>query len=303
MEIRGTTQIYGLIGNPVAHSVSPQLQNLFAEDAGLDMAYVTFPVADRDSVGRAVEGAFALGIGGLNVTVPYKGDVIPFVRAVDPMAERIGSVNTLVRTEGGYKGYNTDCGGFLGALRRKKIMLKDRDVVMIGAGGVARTIAFACAAEGTRSLTIFNRTARKAENLAEEVRRSVSGVKESENKQNEIRIQAGSLARLHALTVDLSKITVIQCTSAGLYPDTDVSPLDGICGADGFLRRTEFAFDVIYRPRETKFLRSVREAGGDTLDGLSMLVGQGAESFTLWTGVSIPDEEFDKAVNMLEEQL
>ncbi len=287
MEIRGTTQIYGLIGNPVAHSVSPQLQNLFAEDAGLDMAYVTFPVADRDSVGRAVEGAFALGIGGLNVTVPYKGDVIPFVRAVDPMAERIGSVNTLVRTEGGYKGYNTDCGGFLGALRRKKIMLKDRDVVMIGAGGVARTIAFACAAEGTRSLTILNRTARKAENLAEEVRRSVSGVKESENKQNEIRIQAGSLAR----------------TSAGLYPDTDVSPLDGICGADGFLRRTEFAFDVIYRPRETKFLRSVREAGGDTLDGLSMLVGQGAESFTLWTGVSIPDEEFDKAVNMLEEQL
>ena len=74
MEIRGTTQIYGLIGNPVAHSVSPQLQNLFAEDAGLDMAYVTFPVADRDSVGRAVEGAFALGIGGLNVTVPYKGE-------------------------------------------------------------------------------------------------------------------------------------------------------------------------------------------------------------------------------------
>ena len=138
-DIGGTTKLCGLIGNPVGHTKSPAIHNLLAERTGFDLAYGAFPVPEG-SLESAVKGAFALGIFGMNVTVPYKQEVIPFLCDIDPLAKKIGSVNTLVRCENGYKGYNTDMPGLMRAFESDGVDIKGEDIVVLGAGGVARAV-------------------------------------------------------------------------------------------------------------------------------------------------------------------
>ena len=156
-EISGKTVLCALLGNPTEHSLSPLIHNSLAEAIKTDMAYTTFCV-ENDRLGEAVAGAYALGIKGMNVTVPYKEAVMEHLVGVDPIAKAIGAVNTLVRTDGGYYGYNTDILGFIRELNEFGFDIKDRDVVIFGAGGVARAICFACAKEGASRIFILNRT-------------------------------------------------------------------------------------------------------------------------------------------------
>ena len=145
-EIKGTTRVCGLIGNPVGHSISPVIHNTLADLCGIDMVYTTFKV-EKGAVDTAVKGAYALDILGLNVTVPHKQEVIGTLESVDPLAEAISAVNTLVRTEHGYKGYNTDILGLERELEEEQVELKDSPVILLGAGGAARAIAFLCGSD------------------------------------------------------------------------------------------------------------------------------------------------------------
>jgi shikimate dehydrogenase len=278
MEITGTTKVCGLIGSPVAHTLSPLIQNTLAEDLGQNLVYVPLPVAEDP--GAAVRGCYAMGFTGMNVTVPYKQAVIPFLTELDPFAGRIGAVNTLVRTEDqkGYKGYNTDVLGLRRALLREHCDLRGRSVVLTGAGGAARAAGFCIADAGAENLVILNRTEEKAALLASEIGAAFPQV----HVTSGFIADAGKHGKLPA-----GRIIAIQSTSVGLSPDTDKTPIED----PAFFEKVEFAFDLIYKPAETRFLACVREAGGRTANGLKMLLWQGIASFELWTGTEVSDEE------------
>ena len=168
MEINGKTKLMGLIGNPVEHTLSPVIHNTIASCMNENMAYLPFPV--KEDLEMAVKGAYALGVQGMNVTVPYKSAVMPSLVNVDEQAAIIGAVNTLVRVDGGYKGYNTDLPGLYRAMRSDGIELADAKVVILGAGGAARSAAFLCAFHKAKEVYILNRTVQKAALVAEEVK-------------------------------------------------------------------------------------------------------------------------------------
>lgn len=291
-QVDGTAAVCGILGNPVAHSISPQIHNTLAEDLDQDLVYVPLGVADPSLLGEAVRGAFAMGMLGLNVTVPYKKDVIPFLCSLDPLAEKIGSVNTLVRTKKGYRGYNTDIIGMRRTLAACGVALAGRNVLLIGAGGAARTGAFLAASEGAGSLVILNRTEERAESLAGDIRAQYP----------DFDVQADRLDSLPQY-MEKGHWIVLQCTSAGLYPHEQESPLDGVPGARELAGATDFAFDVIYRPEETMFLRNMREAGVRTVNGMRMLLYQGIAAFELWTRTEVDAQEAAKLLKMMRQQV
>ena len=166
----GNTLVCGIIGNPVRHTMSPIIHNTLADMTDINLVYVPFEV-QPEGLGHAVRGAYDLGIRGLNVTVPYKSDVIPYLKYVDPLAEAVGAVNTLVRDEalGGFRGYNTDMTGLFRAMQEEGIELEGETVVILGAGGVARPTAHLCVNKGAKRVYILNRTLEKAELIADEI--------------------------------------------------------------------------------------------------------------------------------------
>ena len=171
-DIDGKTRVCGLIGNPVEHTLSPDIHNTLARFCGVNLAYVPFYV-EKGLAGDAVRGAWALNILGLNVTVPYKSEVIPFCSKIDPLAEKIGAVNTLVRTDGGFLGYNTDMTGLYRAMQEDGVRLEGEEVILLGAGGVGRAVAFLCAMKGAKRVYLLNRSEQKAAAVAGEVRKSI----------------------------------------------------------------------------------------------------------------------------------
>ena len=252
-EIKGTTRVCGLIGNPVGHSISPVIHNTLADLCGIDMVYTTFKV-EKGAVDTAVKGAYALDILGLNVTVPHKQEVIGTLESVDPLAEAIGAVNTLVRTEHGYKGYNTDILGLERELEEEQVELKDSPVILLGAGGAARAIAFLCVSKGAKEVAILNRTEEKAAVIAEDVNRHLQ-----------------SKAAYAMKLSDYGKLTgenyvVIQTTSVGLYPNCD----DAVIEDEDFYKRAAVGVDIIYNPAETKFMKLMKAQGKCTTDHISM---------------------------------
>ena len=162
------TKLCCLLGNPVEHSISPLIHNTLAEKMNINIAYTAFKV-EGSELNNAVKGAKALGILGMNVTVPHKCDVIKALDEIDPLAEKIGAVNTVVSTENGYKGYNTDIIGLNRQLQEEGVFIKDREVIIIGAGGASRAITYLCANEGARRIWLLNRTLPNAKALADEV--------------------------------------------------------------------------------------------------------------------------------------
>ena len=166
MEYNGHTKTCGLIGNPVEHTLSPLIHNHMAERTGMNMVYVPFRV-EKDRLEEAVKGAYALNMLGVNVTIPYKSDVMEYLVEIDDLASKIGAVNTLVRTEGGYKGYNTDMPGLYRAMVSDGVEIKNRNVIILGAGGVARAVAIMLLEKGAAGVIILNRTLERANSVAE----------------------------------------------------------------------------------------------------------------------------------------
>ncbi len=274
MNVDGRTRVLGVMGNPVEHTMSPVIHNNLAESTKDNLVYTAFHV-ENENVGDAVKGAYALDLLGLNVTVPHKSAVIPFLKEIDPLAERIGAVNTLVRCEGGYKGYNTDMPGLLRAMERDGVNTLGEEIVLLGAGGVARAVAMMLADAGAARIYIFNRTLDKAKNIAEEVN-GYAG------KPLVIPMEMKSYGELPADR----KYLAIQATSVGMSPNTENAVIED----PGFYEKIHTGYDIVFNPLDTKFMKMCRNAGANAFNGLRMLLYQGVIAYELWTGKEISDE-------------
>ena len=289
IEINGKARTCGIFGNPVEHTMSPVIHNTLSQIMGINMAYVPFHVKDGQ-LEAAVKGAYGLNILGMNVTVPYKSDVVAQLAEIDPLAEKIGAVNTLVRTEGGYKGYNTDMTGLLRAMKSDGINIEGEEVIILGAGGVGRAVAFLCAANGTDKVYLLNRSVEKADSVAAEVNKALA----TEH------VEPMALSDYQKLLRGAeNRYVVIQCTSVGLSPN-----VNDVVIADGdFYHYIRFGYDLIYSPRETQFMKYVTDNGGMAFNGLKMLLYQALDAFELWNGCKVSDENAQQIYQKLQEKL
>jgi len=257
MIINQKTELYGVVGYPIRHSLSPAMHNAGFSAHGKNALYLAFQTRDLEG---CVRGIRALGIRGVSVTIPYKSAVVPLLDEVDGLAKRIGAVNTVVNDHGRLLGYNTDAVGALTALE-EKIELSGKTCLLIGAGGAARAIGFILKDYGVR-LSISNRSHRRGEDLA-----------------SALGCPFVALGKIKDMHMDL----LVQTTPVGMYPYKDqcIAPPD-------LLREGMVVMDVIYNPRETRLLTMARDCGCLTIDGLGMFIQQGAEQFRLWTGLDAP---------------
>lgn len=272
--INGHTRTCGLIGNPVEHSLSPVIHNTLAELTGENLAYTTFHVP-TGYIGEAVKGAYALNLLGMNVTVPYKSDVIEHLKEIDPMAEQIGAVNTLVRTEGGFKGYNTDNPGLYRAMCADGVEIKGEKVLILGAGGVARAVAMLMVQKEATQVVLLNRTVERAQSLADEVNKATG-----QNK-----VTALALEEYRQLDAR-EKYLAIQATSVGMHPNVE----DVVIRDEAFYQMIHTGYDLIFNPWETCFMKLVRKQGGRAFNGARMLLYQGIIAYELWTGKAVLEE-------------
>ncbi len=282
MIYNGETRTCGLIGNPVEHTLSPLLQNYLAEETGTNLVYVPFHV-ETGLLEDAVKGAYALNLLGCNVTVPYKTDVMEYVVELDDLAARIGAVNTLVRCEQGFKGYNTDMLGLYRAMLSDGIDPAGKECVILGAGGVARAVAVMLLEKKAQKVYILNRTLERACVIAEEVNQMAGGEF----------VKAYTLKEYNKLPGN-QKFLVIQATNVGMHPHVE----DVIIDDEAFYNRVEVGYDLIFNPGITRFMQMVRRAGGKAYNGAKMLVYQGIIAFELWNGLTI-SEETAEVVNQL----
>ncbi len=313
--INTATRLAGLLGHPVGHSVSPYLQNALAEKYGINMAYLGFDIAEGQ-LENAVKGGLAMNAIGFNVTVPYKKEVMKLLAGVDPVAEKIGAVNTLKLEPDGYHGYNTDMPGFGRALDYAGISVKDRNVVMIGAGGAANAVLCALLEKGAGNILIVNRSLDKADALAGRFRDSypdsriyTAALLNNENRAadddsgnfNEYLAESGLNKEPDYLEIMAGisddKWIAIQCTSVGMSPNVDVAPIND----DRFYERLESAYDIIFNPEETLFLKKAREHNVKTSNGLGMLMFQGIRSFEIWNGLKVSDDIAEELLEGMQE--
>lgn len=285
IDINGKTRTCGLIGNPVEHTMSPLIHNFLAEELNQNMAYVPFFV-EQGKLENAVKGAHALNVLGMNVTVPYKNEVIKYLSDIDERAKKIGAVNTLVRTEEGYKGYNTDISGLMRAMKSDDVEIADEEIIILGAGGVGRAVAFMCVIGGAKKVYLLNRSLDKAKAVATEVNNSFD--KES--------VVPMDLADYKSLLGNERKYIVIQSTSVGLYPNSDEVVLDDA----EFYKNVKTGYDLIYTPWETKFMKIVSQYGGKSFNGLKMLLYQAIDAFEMWNGCMVSSEIANKTYEKLK---
>ena len=279
------TKLCCLIGSPVGHSLSPLIHNTLAGMMGINMAYTAFCVAP-DDVGDAVRGALAMNFGGLNVTVPHKCTVMKYLIEIDPLALDIGAVTTLVPSEHGFKGYNTDITGLKRELLEENIEIKGQSVIILGAGGASNAITYLCAQMGAEHIWLLNRSVGKAQVLAGRVNEKFGNIVEPMAPDDYRNIPKG-------------KYPVIQTTSVGLFPNTDAAPIED----DDFYELVSAGVDIIFNPAETAFMKKCRNAGAPAYNGLKMLLYQGIAAFELWNHVTVPQEMADEVLKMLQKEL
>lgn len=284
--IDGHTRTCGLLGNPVEHTLSPLIHNQLADMTGANLKYLPFLVP-QGQVGEAVKGAFALNLLGLNVTVPYKSQVIPFLREIDPLAARIGAVNTLVRLEDGYKGYNTDALGLYRAMCADGVGIAGEQVLILGAGGVARAVALLMAQKGAAEITLLNRTLDRAQAIA-------AAVNESQGAT-----VARALPLEHYGDLSQERSLVIQTTSVGMHPHEGAAVIED----PFFYRKIHTGYDLVYNPARTRFMELVEEQGGRSFNGAKMLLYQGVIAYELWTGIAVSQEQADCVYRKMTEAL
>lgn len=268
MVIKGSTKVVGLIGEPVEHSFSPPMHNEAFKTLGLDYVYVPFNVSP-DNLKSAIEGANSLNIQGLNVTIPHKINVIKYLKELDPIAELIGAVNTIDFKN--LKGYNTDGIGCIRAIE-EVTKIKDKNIVVAGAGGAARAIVFYLAKYGAEEVNILNRNLKKAENLASDLLASnlISNVNSSD------------ISEISKFISDAD--ILIDTTPIGMHPNVSDEPI--VKAAD--IHEELVVNDIVYNPNETVLLKEAITANAKVVYGIKMLLYQGAESFKIWTGREAP---------------
>jgi shikimate dehydrogenase len=282
MNITGSTNIVGLIGNPVEHSFSPQMHNAAFKALNLDYTYVAFDVNPAD-LKTAINGAKSLNIKGFNVTIPHKINVINYLNTLDDIAKLIGAVNTIDFKN--LKGYNTDGIGAIKAIEEID-SVKNKNIVIAGAGGASRAISFYLAKYGADKITILNRNIDKAKNLANDILNS--------NLIEDIKTDSISQINDYLNDSDI----LINTTPVGMSPNINDKP---IATADN-MHEDLIVFDAVYNPNETVLLKEAIKANAKPVYGIKMLLYQGAESFKIWTGqnppIDVMEEILIKTLNL-----
>jgi shikimate dehydrogenase len=270
MGISGKTKVCGVIGDPIEHTLSPIMHNAAFNSLNLDYVFLAFKVKHAE-VENAVNGMRALNIRGLNVTMPHKTPVLKFLDRTDLSAQIINSVNTILNRDNKLFGFNTDGVGALKALRENGVELKGRKVLLLGAGGAARAIAYTMAKEADE-LAVLNRSLKPAQELAKLLEKTA-------NKK----IVSGSLSPKEIEQNLQDSDVLINATSVGMKPKSEESPV-----ASKLLRPNLAVMDIVYNPIETKLAKDAKAAGAKVVSGVEMLIYQGAASFEIWTGKSAP---------------
>jgi len=270
------TELFGVIGDPVRHSRSPLMMNHAFRETGINGIYAAFHIKP-EQLGDFAAGVRAMGIRGVNVTIPHKLDIMRYLDEIDAGAQAIGAVNTIVNDNGRLIGYNTDGIGYVRSLKEEaEPELAGKRIIVIGAGGAARGIVYALAGEKPASITIVNRTASKAEELAAAFSSMGQLAGESTDRLQELCQEAD---------------IVINTTSIGMYPHTDETPANA-----NWLKPGAVACDLIYNPLKTKFLLEAEQRGCRIHGGLGMFIYQGAYAFEYWTGQPAPAGAMREAV-------
>lgn len=278
--ITGHTRLTALLGSPVAHSISPLMHNEAFQLLDLDYTYLCFEV-NEETLPAAVDGLKACGIRGFNLTMPNKNKIVELLDELSPAARLIGAVNTVVNDDGHLTGYNTDGVGYMQAVKDAGYDITGKTITIMGAGGAATAICAQAALDGVEKIHIFAReTSRfwdRTQKLAENINSTLPcKAVLHENKDTAALAQAISESAL-----------LLNATSVGIAPNTEGTIIE-----DTSLYHPDLIVsDVIYNPRETRFLKEAREAGCRTFNGMYMLLYQGAEAFRLWTGKEMPVKE------------
>jgi shikimate dehydrogenase len=260
-------KLYAVIGDPIAHSMSPVMHNDLFSFYKIDAHYQPLLVK-KEKLKEAIIGLKAIGVSGFNVTVPHKTDIIPFLDEIDPLAEQIGAVNTVVNRDGALVGYNTDGLGFETALKKIITNLSTQKVLMIGAGGASKAIYYTLAKSGVEQIDICNRTIDRAERLIQSCPYKI----------------ASKALTLNQAEEELGQYSIIiQTTQVGMAPDFDSSPI-----SLDRLHKGTVVSDIIYNPLEPRMLKEAKQKGAMVQNGVEMFVYQGALAFQYWTGI-FPD--------------
>lgn len=273
--IDGKTSVYGLIGNPVSHSFSPAMQTAAFQASGLNSVYLPFSV-EANEIPQLLSAFDLLKIRGFNVTVPHKQTIIPYLDAIAPEALRLGSVNTVIKSKGKWKGYSTDGLGFINALHTDGVQVSKKKIVIYGAGGSCRAIAFSIADRGVSELHVINRTVSKSQDILNEIdlinREIITNTSYQEDDRFDI---------------------LVNTTSVGM--DSDECPVP-----DEMISRANYIIDIIYSPLETTLLKKAKKFNIPYQNGIEMLIAQGAASFEIWTDKKAPiDVMRDKLLRLI----
>jgi len=279
--IKGSTSLAGLLGYPVKHSKSPKIHNTAFEALNLDNVYLAFEVEDS-RLEEALNALKVLDAIGFNVTMPHKNKVVQLLDEVSEEVKIIGSVNTVKNENGRLIGYNTDGMGFVKALQEAGVDFEKKKIVIAGAGGAARAIAIQLAFDGAGEIIMFNRTLSTAEKIVSTINSNIASCRARAAEMNET-----------VLKEELKDAALlVNCTSLGMKNAIDKS----IVTFPETLHRGLFVADIIYDPPKTKLISIAEEAGCRTMNGLGMLIWQGAIAFKIWTGRDMPVDLIKKEI-------
>lgn len=284
-QINGQTCLCGVVGDPIAHTLSPFIHNALAEAMNVNTVYVPLHVTE-EHLEEAIVGAHGMHMRGMNVTVPHKQQVMQYLSEIHEGANAIGAVNTLVRRPDGYHGYNTDWMGLERALKDHEISLCGKTVVLLGAGGAAHAAAYLCGRQAAEKVLILNRTPQKAIQLAEKMHGLFPGTEYCGAQIDHWKQLAGD------------GYICIQTTSQGMVPNEDQAVIE----EQAFYHKISAAVDIVYNPGMTKFMKLGKAAGAMVCNGLLMLLYQAVSAFELMHEVTVPKEAIQKIKKELEEQ-
>jgi len=265
--ITGKTKLLGVIGNPIEHSLSPVMHNAAIAKLQLDYVYLPFPIKPED-LPAAISGFAAIDLIGFSVTIPHKQAIIPLLTEVSPIAKAIGAVNTVWRTETGWSGTNTDVEGFLSPLKSYNQNWHQTTVLILGCGGAARAVVAGCAQLNCGKIQVVGRDIQKLKAFQNSWQNSELAVNLSVHNWQELPDLIGESNLL------------VNTTPVGMYPHVDKSPVSAELMEK--LPKNAIAYDLIYTTNPTKFLQIAKEQGAEAIDGLEMLVQQGAAALTIW---------------------
>ena len=279
--IQGTTTLVGLLGYPLKHSKSPHMHNTSFEALGLDHVYMAFEVQDG-FIKEGLDALKLLNAEGGNITMPHKKKVVEYLDDISPDARIIGSVNTIKIEDGKITGYNTDGRGFVKALGENGVDFKGKKIVLAGAGGAARAVATQLAFDGAGEIVMFNRTLSTAEEIIDNINNNIPTCKGRALEMDE-----------EVLKEEIKDAAVlVNCTSLGMKATID----QAIVSSSEDLPKELFVADIVYDPAQTKLLKLAEEAGCKYMNGLMMMIWQGAIAFKIWTGQDMPIDLIKKEI-------